>query len=46
MHPTYQIANPKKKFGFSKKAKVPKCDDDAKQMKFSFIYMRPSRLNY
>ena len=46
MHPTYQIAISKKNFGFSKKAEVPKCDDDAKQMKFSFIYMRPSRLNY
>ena len=46
MRPTYQIVNPKKKFGFSKKAEVPKCDYDAKQMKFSFIYMRPSRLNY
>ena len=46
MHPIYEIANPKKIFGFSKKAEVPKCDDDAEQMKLSFIYMRRSRLNY
>ena len=28
MHPRHPIANPKKKFGFAKKAEFPKCDDD------------------
>jgi len=46
MHPIHPIANPKKKLGFAKKAEVPKCDDDPKQMKLSFIYMRLSRSNY
>jgi len=45
-HPWHLVANPKKKFGFAKNAKIPMCVDDPISMKLSFIYMRPSRSNY